>query len=107
MAARAAPPEVGRRFMRSFALCVCVGVAGAQPLAATMNGAACLAIEVDPARVRRRIHTGYLDTMTENPDDAWRTVATAREQKRAISVGLVGNCADLLPEMVRRGWIPD
>jgi len=83
------------------------GMGGAQPLAATMNGAACLAIEVDPARVRRRIQTGYLDTMTENPDDAWSIVATAREQKRAISVGLVGNCADLLPEMVRRSWIPD
>ena len=83
------------------------GMGGAQPLAATMNGAACLAIEVDPARVRRRIQTGYLDTMTENPDDAWSIVAAAREQKRAISVGLVGNCADLLPEMVRRSWIPD
>src|SRR6266404_8612716 len=66
------------------------GMGGAQPLAATMNGAACLAIEVDPARIRRRIQTGYLDTMTENPDDAWSIVATAREQKSAISVGLVG-----------------
>src|SRR6266852_8780395 len=61
------------------------GMGGAQPLAATMNGAACLAIEVDPSRIRRRIATGYLDTMTTNPDDAWRIVATAREQKRAIS----------------------
>jgi urocanate hydratase len=83
------------------------GMGGAQPLAATLNGAACLAVEIDPARVRRRIDTGYLDTMTTNLDEAWRLVTTARDERRALSVGLVGNCADVLPEMVRRGWIPD
>ena len=83
------------------------GMGGAQPLAATMNGAACLAVEVDPARVRRRIDTGYLDTMTDNLDEAWKLVTTARNERRLLSVGLVGNCADVLPEMVRRGWIPD
>src|SRR4051812_14195394 len=83
------------------------GMGGAQPLAATMNGAAFLGIEVDPARVKRRIDSGYLDTMANNLDDAWRMVTTARDEKRAVSVGLVGNCADILPEMVRRGWIAD
>src|SRR5204862_2202021 len=66
-----------------------------------------LGIEVDPARVKRRIATGYLDTMSENLDEAWNIVETAKRQKRPISVGLVGNCAEILPEMVRRGWIPD
>src|SRR5262245_1551717 len=83
------------------------GMGGAQPLAATMNGAAFLGIEVDPARVQRRIATGYLDTMTESLDDAWRIVTEARDQKKPISVGLVGNCAQVLPEMTRRGWTPD
>jgi len=83
------------------------GMGGAQPLAATMNGAAFLGVEIDPARVQRRIATGYLDTMARNLDEAWNLVTTAREQKRALSVGLVGNCADVLPEMVQRGWIPD
>jgi urocanate hydratase len=83
------------------------GMGGAQPLAATMNGAAFLGVEIDPARVQRRIATGYLDTMANNLDEAWSLVTTARDQKRPLSVGLIGNCADVLPEMVRRGWIPD
>ena len=83
------------------------GMGGAQPLAATMNGAACLCVEVDPARIRRRIDTGYLDTMTESIDDAWKQVTNARDQRRPLSIGLLGNCAEVLPEMVRRGWIPD
>src|SRR5438132_4962116 len=83
------------------------GMGGAQPLAATMNAAACLAVEVDPARVRRRIDTGYLDTMTDNLDEAWKLITAARDERRALSVGLVGNCGDVLPEMVRRGWFPD
>ena len=83
------------------------GMGGAQPLAATMNGAAFLAVEIDPARVQRRIATGYLNTLAHNLDEAWNLVTTARDQKRALSVGLVGNCADVLPEMVQRGWIPD
>jgi urocanate hydratase len=83
------------------------GMGGAQPLAAIMNGAAFLGIEVDPARIQRRIDTGYCDRMTADLDEAWRLVTAARDQQRPLSVGLVGNCADVLPEMVRRGWIPD
>ncbi len=83
------------------------GMGGAQPLAGTMNGAAVLAIEVDPARVQRRIDTGYLDRKTTDVDEAWNLATTARDQKKPLSIGLVGNCADVLPDMVRRGWIPD
>jgi urocanate hydratase len=83
------------------------GMGGAQPLAATMNGAAFLGVEVDPARIQRRIATGYLDTMAQSLDEAWNLVTAARAQKKALSVGLTGNCAEVLPEMVRRGWIPD
>src|SRR5207244_7389453 len=83
------------------------GMGGAQPLAATMNGAAFLGVDVNPARIRRRIATGYLDRMASSLDEAWTTVSTARDEKKAVSVGLVANCADVLPEMVRRGWIPD
>ncbi|HEY2384853.1 MAG TPA: urocanate hydratase [Terriglobia bacterium] len=83
------------------------GMGGAQPLAGTMNGAAVLAVEVDPARVQRRIDTGYLDTWTDSLNEAWKLVTAARDAKKALSVGLVGNCADVLPEMVRRGGIPD
>jgi urocanate hydratase len=83
------------------------GMGGAQPLAATLAGAAFLGIEVDPARVQRRIETGYLDRMTANLDEAWRVVTEARDRRQPFSVGLVGNCAEVLPEMVRRGWIPD
>ena len=83
------------------------GMGGAQPLAATMNGAALLAIEVDPARIARRLATRYVDEMTDSLDAAWTAVTAAAAAGRARSVGLVGNCADVLPEMVRRGWIPD
>ncbi len=83
------------------------GMGGAQPLAATMNGAAFLGVEVNPARIQRRLDTGYLDRMTESLDEAWRMVEAARRKGEALSVGLVGNCADVLPEMERRGWIPD
>jgi len=83
------------------------GMGGAQPLAATMNGAAFLGIEVDVSRIRRRIETGYLDMMTDRLDESWKLVTEARDQRRPLSVGLLGNCADILPEMVRRGWIPD
>jgi urocanate hydratase len=83
------------------------GMGGAQPLAGTMNGAVVLAVEVDPARVRRRIDTGYLDRLTTDLDNAWKMAVEARNKKQAISIGLVGNCADVLPEMVRHDWIPD
>jgi urocanate hydratase len=83
------------------------GMGGAQPLAATMQGAAFLGVEVDPARIARRLETGYLDRMTDNLDQAWRWVEEARRAGEALSVGLVGNCADVLPEVERRGWLPD
>ncbi|MFQ5702521.1 MAG: urocanate hydratase [Gemmatimonadales bacterium] len=83
------------------------GMGGAQPLAATMNGAAFLGIDVDPARIERRAQTRYLDRMTDSLDEAWRMVTAARDDGKALSVGLVGNCAELLPEIERRGWVPD
>jgi urocanate hydratase len=83
------------------------GMGGAQPLAATMNGAACLVVEVDEARIRRRLETKYLDVMTDSLEEAWARLTTAKEEGEAVSVGLVGNCADVLPDMVRRGWQPD
>jgi urocanate hydratase len=85
----------------------CGGMGGAQPLAATMNAAACLVVEVDAKRLRRRIETRYLDEMTDDLDDALERVDKAARQKKALSVGLVGNCADVLPELVRRGVTPD
>src|SRR5690349_2340760 len=79
------------------------GMGGAQPLAATLNGAVFLGIEVDPARIERRVRTGYCDRMAMSLDEALNICDDAREQKRAVSVGLVGNCAELLPEIVKRG----
>src|SRR5258708_23204381 len=79
------------------------GMGGAQPLAATVNGAVFLGIEVDPARSERRVLTGYCDRLALELDEALDICEDAREQKRPVSVGLVGNCADVLPEIVRRG----
>ena len=83
------------------------GMSGAQPLAATMTGACFLGIDVDEARIRKRVNAGYCDHLVYKLDDALQIMATARSAKHAISVGLVGNCADVLPELVRRGVIPD
>src|SRR5438045_2551668 len=83
------------------------GMGGAQPLAATMNGACFLGIDVDPARIEKRIQTGYCDAISYDLDDALRQLNEAQQQGRALSVGLVGNCADVLPELVRRGIVPD
>ncbi|HJT76004.1 MAG TPA: urocanate hydratase [Gemmataceae bacterium] len=83
------------------------GMGGAQPLAATMNGAAFLGIEVNPTRIERRLHTGYLDRMSRDLDEALALVLEAKRQGRALSVGLVGNAAEVLPELVRRGVVPD
>jgi urocanate hydratase len=79
------------------------GMGGAQPLAAALNGAVFLGIEVDPARIERRVRTGYCDRMAQTLDEALAICEDAREQNRAVSVGLVGNCAEILPEIVRRG----
>jgi urocanate hydratase len=78
------------------------GMGGAQPLAATMNGAACLAIEVDRSRIERRLKTGYVDEMAETLDEALLTLQTARELKEARSVALLGNAAEVLPELLSR-----
>ena len=83
------------------------GMGGAQPLAATMNGAVCLVIEVDRQRIERRVQQRYCDRLAETLDEALRLVLTAKQKGEALSVGLVGNCADILPEMIRRNIIPD
>jgi len=80
---------------------------GAQPLAATMNGAAFLGVEVNPKRIERRVETGYCDEMCTDLDDALEIVQSAAAEGRARSVGLVGNIADVLPELVRRDVVPD
>jgi urocanate hydratase len=83
------------------------GMGGAQPLAATMAGACFLGIDVDPTRIEKRIETGYCDRMTSSLDEALAVLSEAQRKGDAISVGLVGNCADVLPELVRRGAVPD
>ena len=83
------------------------GMGGAQPLAATMNDGVCLAVEVDPARVQRRLETRYLDRATASLDEALGWCDDARRSGTALSVGLIGNCADVLPELGRRGFVPD
>ncbi|MCC6156909.1 MAG: urocanate hydratase [Deltaproteobacteria bacterium] len=83
------------------------GMGGAQPLAATMNGAAFLGIDVDAARIRKRIDTRYCDRMTHSLDEALAWVMDARDRREALAVGLVGNCADVIPELARRGARPD
>ena len=83
------------------------GMGGAQPLAATMNGARFLGIDVDPARIEKRLKSGYCDKIAHSLADALRLLDEARESKQAISVGLVGNCADVVPELARRDLVPD
>jgi len=83
------------------------GMGGAQPLAATMHGAAFLGIEVDPARIAKRVATGYCDRQTASLDQALAWIAEAKASRTALSVGLVGNAAVVLPELVRRGVVPD
>src|SRR5438128_3420540 len=79
------------------------GMGGAQPLAATMLGAAILCVEVDPARIERRLETRYLDEATESLDDALARVRAAATERRGLSVGLLGNAADVVPELAARG----
>jgi urocanate hydratase len=83
------------------------GMGGAQPLAATMNGAACLAIEVDRSRIEKRLATGYVDEAAESLDEALRTLQTARELKEPRSVALLGNAAEVLPELLARNITVD
>ncbi len=83
------------------------GMGGAQPLAATLNGAAFLCVEVDAERIKRRIRQGYCDICVNDLDEALRILKRAVRQKQATSVGLIGNCADVIPELARRGVVPD
>jgi urocanate hydratase len=83
------------------------GMGGAQPLAATMQGAAALIIEVDESRIERRLATRYLDRKARNLDEALELISSARRSGEAISIGLLGNAADVLPEIVQRGVTPD
>src|ERR1700747_1807984 len=83
------------------------GMGGAQPLAATMAGAAFLGIDVDPDRIKKRLKTGYCDFMVNTLDEALRILKNAVRKKENVSVGLVGNCADVIPELADRGVVPD
>lgn len=83
------------------------GMGGAQPLAATMNDATCLVVEVNPACIQRRIESGYCDLMAENLDQALELAMSAKDRGEATSIGVVGNCAEILPELVARGITPD
>ena len=83
------------------------GMGGAQPLAAVMAGASCLAIECQPSRIEMRLATGYLDYKAETIEEAMDILDRAKREGKAVSIGLLGNAADLLPEMFRRGIRPD
>ncbi|MCP5062721.1 MAG: urocanate hydratase [Ignavibacteriae bacterium] len=83
------------------------GMGGAQPLAATMNGAACLGIDVDRSRLQKRIDTRYLDVIADNLDHALELVLEAKENKKALSVGLVGNAGEVLHQIIEKNIIPD
>jgi urocanate hydratase len=83
------------------------GMGGAQPLAATMAGASMLAVECDPARIQKRLKTNYLEAATENLDEALELIEKAHAENRAISVAVLGNAADIYPELVKRGIKPN
>ena len=83
------------------------GMGGAQPLAATMAGASCLAVECQPSRIEMRLKTGYVDVQAKDLDDALAIIDKACKEKKAISVALLGNAADIFPELVKRGVRPD
>ncbi len=83
------------------------GMGGAQPLAATMNGAVFLGVEVDQSRIEKRLKSGYCDRMSSSLDEALSLIKEAQKEQRALSIGLIGNCADVLPELLRRGVVPD
>ncbi len=83
------------------------GMGGAQPLAATMNGAAFLGVDVDASRIQRRVDSGYCDLIMHDLDQALERVLQAKDGKEALSIGLVGNIAEVLPELVKRDIVPD
>jgi len=83
------------------------GMGGAQPLAATLNGGAFLGIDVDPERIKRRVKSGYCEVMVNDLDESLRILKNAVRKREPASVGLVGNCADVIPALVKRGVVPD
>ncbi|MGD0782547.1 MAG: urocanate hydratase [Candidatus Aminicenantales bacterium] len=83
------------------------GMGGAQPLAVTMNDGVAIVVEIDRRRIQRRLETGYVDTMAESLDEALRLADGALKKRQALSIALLGNAADILPEFVRRGLTPD
>jgi urocanate hydratase len=83
------------------------GMSGAQPLSIKMAGGVALIVEVDPKRIQRRLDAGFCDYITQDFDEAMEMVKNSVQEKKAVSIGLVGNCADILPDMVKRGMIPD
>ncbi len=83
------------------------GMGGAQPLAATLNGGAFLGIDVDPERIKRRVKSGYCDVMVNDLDESLRILKNAVRKREPASVGLLGNCADLIPALAKRGVVPD
>ncbi len=83
------------------------GMGGAQPLAVTMNEGVALVVEVDPSRAQRRLETRYVDRVVDSTDEAIALCETARDAGEALSVGLIGNCAEVLPDLVQRGFNPD
>jgi urocanate hydratase len=83
------------------------GMGGAQPLAIALAGGVALCVEVDPTRIARRLETRYLDEVADSLDDALARAGAAKRERRALSIGLLGNAAEVLPEMVRRGFTPD
>src|SRR5688572_11567563 len=83
------------------------GMGGAQPLAATMNEGVIVVVEVDPRRIQRRLDTGYLDRRVDSLDEALALAAEARADGRALSIGLLGNAADVIPALARRSVVPD
>jgi len=106
--AAAAAKHFGKNLAGKFLLTAGLGgMGGAQPLAATMNGAACLVVEVDLHRIKRRLETSYLDTMTNNLDDALAQVRAAKEKKIPLSVGLLGNAAEIIPKIATGKFLPD
>ncbi|MBW3583492.1 MAG: urocanate hydratase [Euryarchaeota archaeon] len=83
------------------------GMGGAQPLAVAMNGGVCIAVEVDPRRAERRLERGFIDRMTDDTEEAIGWAETAKAERRPLGIGLVGNCAEVLPRLVDEGFRPD
>jgi urocanate hydratase len=83
------------------------GMGGAQPLAVTMNEGVNITVEVDPHRIQRRLDTGYLDMYCDDLDEALKLALDAQESGKPLSIGLLGNCADIFPEFVKRGIVPE